>query len=127
MSIEFYQDAKEEHRWHVLGDSEDDIIHACHEGFASKQGALHNMLVNHAMMGIFVNTLARGGGPVDSVRFEDDANGDVRWKIQSSNGELVGMAHKGFDDKFGAVDNLIIICTMLSMRVAELAQMRATQ
>jgi uncharacterized protein YegP (UPF0339 family) len=132
MSLEFYQDNAKEHRWHVLGDG-GEVIHACHEGFKQKQGALHNMILNNTMLGIFVSSLAKGGevltgdGESDGVYFASDADEKVRWKVRAGNNELVGQSHKGFDNIEAAMNDLIILYTMLSVRVAELASMRASQ
>ncbi|KKN19711.1 hypothetical protein LCGC14_0943100, partial [marine sediment metagenome] len=51
----------------------------------------------------------------------------VRWKIRADNGELVGQSHKGFDDTFEAMDNLIITYTMLTVFVAQVAQSRSAE
>ena len=123
MSVEFYQDAKQEHRWRVTDG--DDIIHACHEGFSSYSNALQNLLINHASMSIFVNSIARGNADQAQVSFEEDKDQKARWRIKADNSEIVGAAHKGFDDVLSAMDNLILTYTLLTIVVAEVAQVRA--
>ena len=130
MTVEFYEDKKQEHRWHILEDDEDSPVHACHEGFSSKHNALHNLFINHAMMNIFVASVARGSeeeGARTNISFEKGNDKKVRWKIRADNGELVGQAHKGFDDTFEAMDNLIITYTMLTVFVAQVAQSRSAE
>ena len=131
MSVEFYKDNKKEHRWHVLEEAEGvgdpDIVHACHEGFSSEHNALQNLIINQTLMSIFVATVARGNGEAatGNVYFEPEKNGEkVRWKIRADNNEIVGQAHKGFDDTFEAMQNLLITYTMLTMFVAQVAQAR---
>jgi len=140
-TVEFYQDSKGEHRWHVLEDDEDGtpaaalheskrkVTHACHEGFSSNHNAVQNLFINHAMMSIFVGAVARGdaeaGAEATGIYFEEDADQNVRWKIKSANGEIVGASHKGFDDTFEAMDNLVITYTMLTVFVAQAAQDKA--
>lgn len=125
MSVEFYKDKKSENRWHIVDDG--DVVHACHEGFRNEHGALQNLFINHAMMSIFVAAVAQGGsdGGHGNVYFEEDADHKIRWKIKANNGEPVGVAHKGFNDMFEAMDNLIITYTMLTVFVAEMAQVKS--
>ena len=131
MSVEFYKDNANEHRWHVLeeaeGKGDPDIVHACHEGFSSEHNALQNLIINQTLMSIFVATVARGNGETASgnVYFEEGKDQKVRWKIRADNNEPVGQAHKGFDDTFEAMDNLLITYTMLTMFVAQVAQARS--
>lgn len=128
MSVEFYKDIGSEHRWRVTDGEHQgaDILHGCHEGFSSKGGALHNLFVNHMFMNIFVQSAA-GGMEVSTdgdsgVWFEEGKDQKIRWKIKSGNGEIVGQSHQGFATEAAATDNLIIIYTMLTMFVAEVAQ-----
>lgn len=128
MSVEFYKDkGGKEYRWHILEDGEDAPIHACHEGFSSRHRALQNLFINHSMMSLFVNCIARGditlGQNLSNIRFDEGGDG-IRWKIQSDNHEIVGMAHRGYKTIYDAVDNLIITYTMLTMYVAQAAQAR---
>ncbi len=126
MGVEFNKDVAGEDRWRVVDIEEDDIIHACHEGFSSKHNALMNLFINHTMMSIWVNAVANGDfyklrfkeGAVD---FENDRDGRIRWQIRASNGEIVGASHKGFNDKHLAADNLIMTYTMLAMYIAQFA------
>ena len=127
MSIEFYQDKANEHRWRIMEEGDDSPIHACHEGFSGRHKAFQNLLINHSMMSIFVNSVARGeiklGKDLGNVRFDEDGDG-IRWKIEADNHETVGMAHRGYKTIYDAVDNLIITYTMLTMYVAQAAQAR---
>lgn len=126
MGIEFYKDVDSEDRWRIVGSDEDDIIHACHEGFSGKHNALTNLFINHAMMSIWIRHVAKGDGyklkfDKGTVNFENDRDGKIRWQIKASNGEIVGASHKGFNDKHLAADNLIITYTMLAMYIAQFA------
>ena len=125
MRVKFYIDNAGEHRWHILGE-DDEVIHACHEGFSSKHNALNNLFINHTLMGIFVAQVAQGNRSDNltgaSVYFEVDKAEKDRWKVRGANGEPVGQAHKGFEDTFEAMDNLVMTYTMLSMFVAGVAQ-----
>ena len=128
MRVKLYTDKAGEHRWHILGEG-DEVIHACHEGFSSKHNALNNLFVNHALMAIFLAQVAQGNRPDNlkgaSVYFEEDKGGKDRWKVRAANGEPVGQAHKGFDDTFEAMDNLVMTYTMLSMFVAGVAKSKS--
>ncbi len=126
--IEFYVDEADEHRWRIVDEDDDDIVHACHEGFAAKAGALNNLLINNSMLSVFVLRLAKGGdGDLSdsSLTFDQDAEGKIRWRATASNGEIVGASHKGFGTMMDAVNNLLITHTMLTVFIAELAMMRA--
>ncbi len=139
-TVEFYRDKAEEHRWHIFEDDESGapaaaphsskriVMHACHEGFSSDHNSKQNLFINHALMSIFVAGVARADGKpaAGNVYFEGDADERIRWKIRADNGEIVGMAHKSFDDTFDAMDNLIITYTMLTVFVASVAQERAS-
>lgn len=133
-TVKFYKDKSNEHRWHVLDEDEarqgeSPIVHACHEGFSSEHNALQNLIINHTMLSIFVATVARGNGedssPAGNVYFEAGRDEKARWKIKADNGEIVGQSHKGFDDTFEAMQNLLITYTMLSVFVAQVAQERS--
>lgn len=130
-NTEFYTDKAGEHRWHITidDDGDDGAIHACHEGFSSKYNAVQNLFINHAMMSIFVGSVARGdqevGAEAAGIFFEEDADEKVRWKIKGANGELTGASHKGFEDTYEAMSNLVITYTMLTVFVAEAAPSRA--
>lgn len=120
MGVEFYQDKSSQSRWKVV-DQDGELVHDCHESFVRIGGATNNMFVNHALMGIFINTLVKGGDLQEEVYFEDDKAGKARWKMKSANGEIVGVSHKGFDTKSQAFDNLVSTYTLLSIYVAGIA------
>jgi len=131
MAVEFYEDNAEEHRWRIV--DEDEVIHTCHEGFVRSGGALHNLFLNHAMIGVFVTRLAGGSNEdvssddEENIRFDTGNDEKIWWKIQSKNGKIIGKSHKGFDSKTLAVDNLIMTYTMLSMFIAMHAHERNTE
>jgi uncharacterized protein YegP (UPF0339 family) len=125
--IEFYVDDAEEHRWRIVDEEDGAIIHACHEGFTAKTGALNNLLINSSMLNVFVARLARGddnGASNSSVAFNQDNDDKIRWRATANNGEIVGASHKGFGSMMGAVNNLMITHTMLTVFIAELAMAR---
>jgi len=129
MGVEFNKDSANEDRWRVYDPEEDVVIHACHEGFSSKHNALTNLFINHTMMSMWVRATAQGKGYSEEVTFpifgtgyvtfEDDKKGKVRWQLKSTNGEIVGASHKGFETKSLAADNLIMTYTMLAMYIAQ--------
>jgi len=126
MPVQFFQDKAQENRWRVVDEDDGYILHTCHEGFSSGHNALQNLLINHAMMSVFVAHMAAGGAledlPGDSVYFEMGNDQLVWWKIKAKNGEIVGKSHKGFDSNPEAADNLIVVYTMLAMFIAIHAQ-----
>jgi len=122
MGVGFNKDSANEDRWRVYDPEEDVVIHACHEGFSSKHNALTNLFINHTMMSIWVRAIAQGDAfGTEHITFDDDNKGKVRWQIRSTNGEIVGASHKGFDAKSLAADNLIMTYTMLVMYIAQFA------
>jgi len=124
--VEFSKDKSGEDRWSIV--DEDGVIHACHEGFSNRHNAVQNLFINHAMMSIFISGVARGeGGDASGIYFEEDADQKIRWKIKSKNGEVTGCAHKGFADMWEAMNNLIVIYTMLAVFVAETAADKAAE
>lgn len=126
-SVQFFLDSKNRHRWSVIDDIND--IHICHTGFSSRHDAIQNLFINHAMMSIFVGSVARGdmeaGANASGISFEKDEEGKFRWNIKSSD-ELTGMSYDGFGNVFEAMNNLIIIYTLLTVFVASIAQERSS-
>lgn len=127
-SVQFFLDSKNLHRWSVVDDIND--IHICHTGFSSRHDAIQNLFINHAMMSIFVGSVARGdmeaGANASGVIIENDNDKEFRWKIRSQDGSLTGKSYDAFNNAFEAMDNLIIIYTLLTVFVASVAQERSS-
>lgn len=128
MGVSIYKES-DRYFWKITED--DEVIHVSHVGFDSRFDALQNMFINHTMMGIFVSAIASrsladsynaSNGQRDGVSFIN-SDGKIRWQIVSG-GDVVGKSND-HDDIFEAIDYITIIYTMLSVRVAELAQARS--
>ena len=127
MGVEFYEDESDEHRWRVVDAEEDGPIHACHEGFSSKWGALQNLFLNHARMSNFVSGIAGNLEFNSRPEFFIGKDKKTWWRITASNNEIIGSSHKGFNSRVEAVDNLIMTYTMLAMFIAMYAQERNSE
>lgn len=127
MGVQFYKDDNGEYRWCTVEEDGIDDIHVSHKGFPRRFDAAENLFINHAMMGIFVSAVARreeeGGSEASGLSFELK-EGKTLWTIRHD-GNLIGMSYFAFDDKFSAMDNLIILYTTLSVFVASMAQKRS--
>ena len=56
----------------------------------------------------------------DYIEFYDDAAQEWRWRIRSSNGEIVAAASEGFTSKQGAFDNLKLTLRIATEAIATL-------
>lgn len=127
MGVQFYKDDNGKYRWCTVDGEGLDDVHVSHCGFSRQLEAAQNLFTNHAMMSIFIGAVARGeeevGGEASGLSFEIK-DGKTIWVIRH-NDELIGMSYFVFDDKYSAMDNLIILYTTLSVFVASMAQKRS--
>jgi hypothetical protein len=70
--VRFYKNKAGEYRWQIKGGN-GEIVSASSEGFASKQGAVNNLLMTHSMIGTMLARIAKGE---DEIQWEDESEGD---------------------------------------------------
>ena len=123
--IEWYTDKAGEHRWRAVAEvdeSEPELVNDSHEGFSHKGGAQNNLFVTYTMLATFLVSVARGK-EFEAVEFYEDADGKTRWRVTSTNSEIVAASHKGFPSVGAAKGNLLMTYTLISTYMAMGAEM----
>jgi hypothetical protein len=129
MGVTFQKDEKGKYWWLVcaMGDDDDDesidLIHKSHKGFPSEEMALDNLLANHAIMAIFVASIASRRDKGQDILFEEASDGTY-WAIKSDGSGYIGRADRPAIHIAKSADDLIIIYASLAMYVSVMANKR---
>lgn len=117
--VEFFTGDDGDAYWRVT-DHDGNHVNRSSEGFRQLGGAKNNLLIFHTLLSTDLLALFNDKDLKNLEFFEDD-KGLHRWRVQSSNGEIVGGAHKGFSNFGEAKNNVMMTYSLISTYIASIA------
>lgn len=117
--VEFFTGKDDDAYWRVIDGNEDEVNRSS-EGFRQLGTAKNNLLIFHTLLSTDLLSLFNDGD-LTSLEFYEDNKNMHRWHVKSSNGEIVGAAHKGFSNFGEAKNNVMMTYSLISTYVASIA------